>query len=146
LPVVPLLVCAVDATRRLGAFRLDGADVTLPVGALRVAAGGPLLRPGAVAGLLSTGRWYGGDAADAVPVTFRLAVGGQEDRTPPGPLSWLRALDQKVVRFPAAPGSGGAGALAAWSAEVIGWTAALVAEAARQAGVTGPVEFGVRRA
>ncbi|MFD7500254.1 hypothetical protein [Streptomyces sp. NPDC059850] len=155
LPVIPFVACAVDATHRLGGMRLDGADITLPLHAMRRPGGRNSPREGAIASLLATAQWYENPCgAEKVSATYRLTMSNPPDRADINP--WLSELRQRVVEFypdqvPHREGRCtqevvGMCALTDWSAEPIGWMAAIFAEAARENSESKYATFAIYRA
>ncbi|WP_148081965.1 hypothetical protein [Streptomyces botrytidirepellens] len=141
LSIIPFMACAFDATHRLGKVCLDGADITLPLHAMRKPESSSFPRQHAVASLLATAQWYERPSStEKVPVVYRLAMSDSSDQSDITP--WLLELQQEVAEFIPDPAphrlaageqsAAGTCALVEWSAELIGWTAAVFAEAARQ--------------
>jgi hypothetical protein len=125
-PVQAFLACAGDVVARLGRFRLESVELTVPM-------------PGAdsMMGLLQDAGWF----ADLDP---RLATGVRVEVDPfvPGIVGWMREFRQDVATFSSLDEV----VLAEWSPAALGWLAAFLAEASARHGVTTPLTITVSRA
>lgn len=108
-PLQAFLVCAGDVVARLGDFRLESVELTVPV------------RTEDVAELMQDAGWFA-DQHSPVPVMVTPQ--------PPEVIGWLRDFRQDVVTFSSASEA----VLAEWSPAAVGWLAAFLSAGHAQHG------------
>lgn len=127
LPVQAFLSCAGDVVTRLGEFRLESVELTVPVP----------VGTDSMMGVLQDAGWFA-DRNPHLTTRVRVAV----DPLTPEILGWMREFKQDVASFPA-PGEV---VLAEWSLDAIGWLAAFLAAASARHGAGTPLRITARRA
>jgi hypothetical protein len=125
-PVQAFLACAGDVVARLGEFRLESVELTVP------------MPPGAdsMRSLLQDAGWFA-DRDPRLVTRARVAV----DPFVPGIVGWMREFRQDVVSFSSLDEV----VLAEWSPDALGWLAAFLAEASSRHGVTTPLTITASR-
>ncbi|MGW4213830.1 hypothetical protein ACWEIJ_38010 [Lentzea sp. NPDC004789] len=126
-PVQAFLACAADVVARLGEFRLESVELTVPVPP----------GTGSMMSLLQDAGWFA-DRDPRLITRARVAV----DPFVPAALGWMRQFRQDVAAFSSLDDV----ELAEFSPAALGWLAAFLAEASARHGVTTPLTITASRA
>lgn len=170
LPVQSFLACAGDVAARMGALRLQGVQVLLPVQSLPVSTG-MSSHMSDVMSLIQDAGWFA-DCNPRLRTGVRVILDGGQDLSirsaAPGMFQWMQKIkqnvfscdsfsltDDAVVLQPAVidqlwlgPSQHRAtfyGTLTEWSLDALGWLAAFLASASSRHGVSTPLMLTASR-